>query len=345
MDVGGLVSMNITFLSPVDPKDKTRQSLPVSYLSIEVQSADGNAHDVSLYSDVSAEWTSGDRNQMAEWSQGVARDPSGDISYHRFWKQSQQEYSENSDQAAWGYWYYATENGNDVTYQSGEDIAVRQQFIDRGHLRDSNDTSFRAINEQYPVFGFAKDLGSVGSRSVETVFTINLLQRNSVQFNPGGGLQPIRAFWTNTYSDELSAISAFYHDYADASRSTSALDQSIHSDADAVGGQDYVIITTLAVRQAFASVQIAGSQSENYMFLKEISSNGNFQTVDVVFPFLPILLYMNAGWVRLILDPLFINMEAEWPQPYAIHDLGKWQRRYVTWERFEDHIQRRQDGS
>jgi hypothetical protein len=58
------------------------------------------------------------------------------------------------------------------------------------------------------------------------------------------------------------------------------------------------------------------------MFLKEISSNGNFQTVDVVFPFHPILLYMNPDWMKLVLDPLFINMEAEWPQPYAIHDLG-----------------------
>lgn len=322
MDVGGLVNMKITFLSPVDPQDKNRQSMPVSYMSVEVESADGNTHDVSLYTDVSAEWTSGNRDQVAEWSQGVARGASGDISYHKFWRQLQQEFSEDSDQAAWGNWYYATENGNGVTYQSGAHTAVRQEFIDNGELGDSNDTNFRAINDNFPVFAFAKDLGSVGSESVETMFTINLLQRNSVQFNPGGGMKPIQAFWTNAYGDEVSAITAFYEDYSGAVESTMTLDENISSDANAVAGQDYVTITTLAVRQALASVQIAGSESENYMFLKEISSNGNFQTVDVVFPFHPILLYMNPDWMKLVLDPLFINMEAEWPQPYAIHDLG-----------------------
>lgn len=54
-------------------------------------------------------------------------------------------------------------------------------------------------------------------------------------------------------------------------------------------------------------MQIAGTEQENYRFLKEISSNGNFQTVDVVFPFHHILLYMNAEWSKMILDPLFIS--------------------------------------
>lgn len=314
--------MKITFLSPVDPQDKQRQSMPVSYMSVEVESADGNTHDVSIYTDVSAEWASGDRSQVAEWSQGVVRGASGDISYHKFWRQLQQEFSENSDQAAWGYWYYATETGNGVTYQSGGHTTVRQQYVENGSLQDSNDTNFRAIDNDFPVFGFSKDLGSVGTKSVETWFTINLLQRNSVQFNSGGGLQPVPAFWTNTHADELSAIAAFYDDYSDATQSTLALDQKVSSDANSVSGRDYGTITTLAVRQAFASVQIAGSESKNYMFLKEISSNGNFQTVDVIFPFHPILLYLNPDWMKLVLDPLFLNMEAEWPQPYAIHDLG-----------------------
>lgn len=314
--------MKITFLSPVAPKDKKRQSMPVSYMTVEVESTDGNTHDVSIYTDVSAEWASGDRDQVAEWSQGVARGASSDVTYHKFWRQLQQEFSEDGDQAAWGNWYYATENGDDVTYQSGAHTKVRQEFIDNGSLSDSNDTNFRAINDDFPIFAFVKDLGSVGSDPVDTVFTINLLQENSVQFNPGGGMKSIPAFWRNTYGDEVSAITAFYDDYEGAVQSTSALDSKIASDALAVSGQDYVTITTLAVRQALAAVQIAGTESENYMFLKEISSNGNFQTVDVVFPFHPILLYLNPDWMKLLLDPLFINMEAEWPQPYAIHDLG-----------------------
>ena len=54
MDVGGLVTMNITFLSPVNPTDSKRQSLTFSYVDVVVSSADGAAHDVQLYADITA---------------------------------------------------------------------------------------------------------------------------------------------------------------------------------------------------------------------------------------------------------------------------------------------------
>jgi hypothetical protein len=54
MNVDGKVTMTITFLSPVTPADMKRQSLTMSYMDVSVQSKDGKAHDVQLYSDISA---------------------------------------------------------------------------------------------------------------------------------------------------------------------------------------------------------------------------------------------------------------------------------------------------
>jgi hypothetical protein len=54
IEVDGKVSMKVTFLSPVTPKDLERQSLTFSYLEVEVQSLDGREHDVQLYTDISA---------------------------------------------------------------------------------------------------------------------------------------------------------------------------------------------------------------------------------------------------------------------------------------------------
>lgn len=54
MNVGGLVKMNVTFLSPLTPNDIKRQSLVSSYLQVDVTSLDGKSHDVQLYSDISA---------------------------------------------------------------------------------------------------------------------------------------------------------------------------------------------------------------------------------------------------------------------------------------------------
>jgi hypothetical protein len=328
MDVGGKVSMNITFFSPVDPKDERRESLPVSYLSVNVASADGQDHQVSLYTDVSAEWASGDRNQVAQWERGDAQGQSsfgtGSVKYHKFWRQNQQEFSEDSDQAAWGSWYYATENNDGVTYQSGAHTDVRGQFVNNGRLPNSDDNKYRAINDNFPVFGFARELGAV-SRNVETIFTINLLQQNSVQFATGvGQVEAMPAYWRTQAPNELSAVATMYYDYRNAGRVADAVDMTVDEDSRRAGGDDYAAITTLAVRQAYASFQIAGSQDKHYLFMKEISSNGNFQTVDVIFPLHPILLYMSPEWMKLILDPLYINMEAPgmWPQDYAIHDLG-----------------------
>lgn len=53
-DVGGLLSLEVLFLSPISTDDLVRQSAPVSYLSVSVSSKDGEEHDVQIYTDVSA---------------------------------------------------------------------------------------------------------------------------------------------------------------------------------------------------------------------------------------------------------------------------------------------------
>jgi hypothetical protein len=54
MNVGGKVSMNVTFLSPLNPTDLKRQSIIGSYLDVSVVAIDGATHTVHLYADTSA---------------------------------------------------------------------------------------------------------------------------------------------------------------------------------------------------------------------------------------------------------------------------------------------------
>lgn len=53
-DVGGKVTLTVTFLSPVYPDDMGRQSLQFSYVSVKARSSDGAPHSVQIYMDVSA---------------------------------------------------------------------------------------------------------------------------------------------------------------------------------------------------------------------------------------------------------------------------------------------------
>ncbi len=74
--------MTLTFLSPVEPGDLRRQSMPLSYITAEVRSTDGAAHAVQLYFDISGEWASGDSGTKIGWSQeqvSVGRQGRSDI--------------------------------------------------------------------------------------------------------------------------------------------------------------------------------------------------------------------------------------------------------------------------
>lgn len=115
-------------------------------------------------------------------------------------------------------------------------------------------------------------------------------------------------------------VEFFYSDFPTNHGST---DHLIALDSLAAAGQDYLTITSLSARQAFAAVQLCGTIAKPYLFLKEISSDGNLQTVDVLFPMFPILFYTNPLLLKYALDPLFENQEAgNFPQTYSIHDLG-----------------------
>ena len=46
------------------------QSIPLSYLSVEVVSNDGNAHQVRIYTDIDGEWLAQD-DQLIEWEAAV----------------------------------------------------------------------------------------------------------------------------------------------------------------------------------------------------------------------------------------------------------------------------------
>lgn len=278
---------------------------------------------ICLSNNYMIEWVSGDRTAVAEWQYGTTTSGNSQIAYHQFYKQTQELFSETRDQTEYGNWYWATDSTKNLTYQSGTDMDVRGAFTANGVLTDTNDTNFRAINDNYPTFGFAIDLGSVGAAEVSTLFTLGLTQESAIQFDGADGIVSVPSLWASYYSTELDALAFFHTDYATATGLADTFDNQVAGDASAAGGPHYVTVTSLAARQAFAGTQLTGTSDTPYLFLKEISSDGNVQTVDVIFPAHPVFLYSNPTLVKLLLDPLFINQESgQYPNMYSMHDLG-----------------------
>lgn len=163
----------------------------------------------------------------------------------------------------------------------------------------------------------------MGSTATSNLFSIGLCQDDAVQFLGKDGLKNVPSLWKGYYSDDLAAVSFFHKDYNESSSLSSQLDDKISKDSKAAGGDNYAIMTTLAARQAFGATQLVGTQDTYYLFMKEISSNGNTQTIDVIYPATPIFFYTNPELVKLLLDPHFENQESgHYPNKYAEHDLG-----------------------
>ena len=140
-------------------------------------------------------------------SNGTNATPSGGIAYHKFYRQTQLLFSETLDQTDYGSWYWATDNVAKLTHQSGSDTTVRGAFTSSGALANTEDTNFRAINDMYPTFGFAIDLGSLGSTPASTLFTIGLAQEQAIQFDGASGNVNLPSLWTSYYTTELDAVS------------------------------------------------------------------------------------------------------------------------------------------
>ncbi|CAK7272177.1 hypothetical protein SEPCBS119000_004987 [Sporothrix epigloea] len=236
-------------------------------------------------------------------------------------------FAEEADVALWGEWYFGTTASDSVSYRTGHsDVNTRQQFIDHGRLDNKMSTSFRSTNDSWPVFAFSHSLGSVTSQKL-VLFTIGLAQQQVINFQgciAMNGPEPLVAYWSTVYNTSVECLAAFHSGWDVESRDALMLDFKIQSDSYDIGGQNYASLTTLVVRQTFGSLQVAhGLLNRTYLFIKEISSDGDIQTVDVIFPAHPIFLYLNPKLLKLLLEPLYHHQWCRrYPNKWAMHDLG-----------------------
>ena len=320
------VSFNATFTSPIFPNDFKRHSITATYLNVDVFSNDGKPHKVQVYNDISGEFADTDNTVLISWEDTKSTD--GKVFSHKVHRQTQAEFTEdangNGAVARWGDWLLSTGTDTGFSWQQGADVDVRGQFTGNGKLTSEGDTNYRAISDNWPVFALSHDLGSVGSNnSASALFTIGLFQEQAILFEGKSGNTSLPSYWLQYYDNAEAAAAAHYLDYSYADKEMTKSDQRIQSDAVAKGGQDLATIVNLAYRQAYAGCQLVGTEAEPYFFLKEVSSDGNVQTVDVMFPAFPVFLYDNPELIKLLVNPLYENQEAGYyPNSWAIHDLG-----------------------
>ncbi|KAF5369606.1 hypothetical protein D9757_010466 [Collybiopsis confluens] len=323
----GPVQITVTFLSPIEPTDFVKQSLPLSYLSVSAVPTDGSSHSVSVYTDISGEWLTSNDTLAINWTTTT-----GDVLSHQSQLQTQTVYTESSDRILQGSVYYSTQNIAGTTYQTGQDIVVRAQFLNNGVLSNTQDTNFRAVSNEWPVFAFARSLGTVTTSSSQTaLFSVGHVRDPVTKYiqNDGNTFQARSYYFWSTYSTIADAISAFLIDYSAALARAKALDLKLQIASQGISSA-YADIVALSMRQTFGATELtisgspgAWNTSDVLMFIKEISSDGNLNTVDIIMPAWPGFMYLNPTLGKYLLLPLLqYQATGQYPNPWAVHDLG-----------------------
>nr|CDP26150.1 Putative Glutaminase [Podospora anserina S mat+] len=332
------VLVTLSFLSPITPSSTMRQAIPAGYMTVFVAGCD----DLDLYTDVNGEWVTGNRDNTLRWEmfesppgeeKGTKNGTKTGIKTWKVRREREELLTEFGDRAEWGTLHFSAPGGeNGVRYQSGTSALLRGLFAERGELRDEVDGEFRRVMEDEPVFAFSKGFkladGGKGKEKCEkreesVRFTWALVQDPVVQFASARGLTMMRPLWQSFFTDADELVGWHFDDFETAAKLAGEYSDALARDAYESGSREYQDIAALSARQVLGATQFSGTPEDPILFLKEISSNGNFQTVDVIFPAFPFFLYTNPRWLAYLLEPLLEHqLSGQYPNDYSMHDLG-----------------------
>lgn len=318
------VEITLSFLSPITPTSTLRQTIPAAYFSIHVE---GNT-DVNIYTDVNGQWVSGKRKSIIEWGlfQHIAPGLKNKLKTWQVKRQVEELFTETNDQSEWGQLHFT--GPADADHESGTSALLRQRFARNGTLQNKVDGHFRAIMDEEPVFAFAKSFklaksNAAAKSSGSVLFTLTHVQDPVTQYASARGLTFMRPLWKSWFHDEDKLIQFHYGDFDTANSLAGNYSEQLRIDAYQSGSTNYVDIVALSARQAMGATSFSGTKENPLLFLKEISSNGNCQTVDVIFPAFPFFLYTQPRWLAYLLEPLLEHqLSGQYPNKYSMHDLG-----------------------
>lgn len=319
----GWLEITLSFFSPITPTSTVRQSIPASYVSVYIK----GTVDVNIYLDLNGQWVSGNRGSKITWAlQHTSLDGMTEgLKTWQFQRESQQLFTEFQDRAEWGSLHFSAPA--DVRYEAGVSAQLRQRFARNGTLQNEIDHNFRSIMNEEPVFAFSKSFKmneTTKSTQFQTItFTIAHIQDPVVQYASARGLTLMRPLWESYFYSVDKLLTFHYLDFDHARALAGNYSAQVAADAYLSGSEDYQDIVALSARQVLGATSFSGTPEDPILFLKEISSNGNFQTIDVIFPSFPFFLYTNARWLAYLLEPLIEHMlSGQYPNKYAMHDLG-----------------------
>jgi hypothetical protein len=312
------VHVTLTFMRPALPGDLDAMALPLSYMTWQVHSIDGQKHQVALYDSTSSQLVVNKSDEKVEW----AREKAGSLTALRFGTVEQDVLGSRGDdhRINWGYAYAAARSGQ-AKSAIGANSSLLGGFVADGTLPVSDDSRMpRAVNDEQPVMAFVFDLGNVGDTAVTRQVIVAYDELYAIKYF-GRKLLP---YWKRNGATAEEMLQKAARDYQKLARRCREFDEHLIADATRVGGAKYAQMCALAYRQCACACGLAAdAHKQPLFFTKENTSNGDIGTVDVFFPMDPQWLLLSPALAKATLVPILTYAaSSHWKFPNAPHDLG-----------------------
>lgn len=290
------VYATLIFSTPLMPENLDVFSRPVTYVTLNVQSADGEDHQISLGYTAGGELVTNDDNAEVAAQKIIL--PNG-MPAVRFGRVKQTPLCESGDRIRcnWGYAWVVAGGKNSVTELSATTAAA-------GKIRCSVIT----------------DLGKTRKTSTHLLLAYDDV-KSLVFFD-----RVLQAWWRRSGKSFEKMLEEAESDYAGLMSKMSAFDREFQADMQRCGGEKYADIAMLSYRQSFAACKlVADPNGQPLYFSKENASNGCMGTVDLLYPQMPHLLLMSPTLARATIAPIMLySSDSRWKHPYSPHDIGQY---------------------
>ncbi len=312
------IDLTLTFMTPRLPSHLKTMTLPVTYITWSVKSADGQTHQVQLYDSTSSAIAVNHDNQVVTWS----RQTFGPLTALKIGSTTQNYFDIAGDPVGldWGYIYTAASSRESTSCIAGNDRCVND-FVMSGRLPKADSTNQpRAVSAGEPVEAFAFNLGSVGRKPVSRHVMVAYDEVYAIDYF--GEAQ--RPYWRHIFKTPSRMFQWAGSHYRSLMRKSAAFDSEVIADARRIGHYQYATIVSMAYRQALAAMGMsADANGMPMVYTKEETSNGDIATVDVFFPASPLLLTFCPQLEAASMVPVLNSANTpRWKFAWSPHDLG-----------------------
>ena len=330
------VTFNVTFTTlatALDDDDQPTHDWPVTYVTFDVAASAG--HSVRLYLDTTAEHVVSNVSHEVTWSRPTQSTLAVDMCVGTL----DQIFAADkwNDRIDWGFGHLAVPAslaGRVESAMANDTVAcgVFASGVSLKDVVDEPESTPRPADDNWIVLAVDLDLSLKTAGTASGVVMLALDQGNTSMSFFGTGLAP---FWTRKGASAVDMLTDAAAKASTINDEAEAFDSQLIATHSAVGGDAYATLTSLVYRQTTGAIEKVWDplSKQTWVFMKEISSDGDVSTIDVVYPASPFFLNLYPVTLLRMLMPLLVYSNNE-TAPYGLdmpynlswapHHLGTW---------------------